>query len=109
MDAVIQAIAEPRRRDILSLVVDKEMSATEIASHFDVTRPAVSQHLSILLSAGLVTLRREGTYRYYRARPEGLAELRDYLDAFWRSRLSLLKELAEEEERTKKENTDAGR
>ncbi len=109
MDAVIQAIAEPRRRDILGLVVEKELSASEIASHFDVTRPAVSQHLSVLLSAGLVTLRREGTHRYYRARPEGLAELRDYLNRFWKDQLSLLKELAEAEEQTKKEKMDAGR
>lgn len=95
MDAVIRAIAEPRRRDILRLVWYAELAAGEIAEHFDVTRPAISQHLSVLKSAGLIEERREGTRRLYRARPEVLADLRTYLDGFWAGRLQLLKDAVE--------------
>ena len=99
MDAVLQAIAEPRRRRILELVRAEELPAGAIASHFDVTRPAISQHLRVLKDAGLVTERREGTRRLYRARPEGLAELRRFLEDFWSDRLQLLKDAAEREQR----------
>jgi len=73
VEAALRAIAEPRRRRILRLVRDAEMSAGEIASHFDVTRSAVSQHLRVLKDAGLLAERRNGTRRIYRIRPEGLA------------------------------------
>jgi DNA-binding transcriptional ArsR family regulator len=99
VQAALNAIAEPRRREILRLVRDEELPAGEIASHFDVTRPAISQHLTVLRGAGLVTERREGTRRLYRARPEGLAELRVFLEAFWDERLEALKREAELEER----------
>ncbi len=98
MDAVTRAIAEPRRRQILTLVRDRELGAGEIASHFDVTRPAISQHLSVLREAGLLSERREGTRRLYRARPEGLADLREFLDDFWTNRLERLKLAAELEQ-----------
>jgi DNA-binding transcriptional ArsR family regulator len=98
MDAVARAIADPRRREILELVRDGELSAGEIASNFDVTRPAVSQHLTVLKDAGLLAERRAGTRRLYRARPEGLAELRDFLEAFWSERLGRLKLAAELEQ-----------
>ena len=98
MDDVTRAIAEPRRRDILTLVRDHELSAGQIASNFDVTRPAVSQHLAVLKGAGLLVERREGTRRLYRARPEGMSELRDFLDGFWSERLERLKLAAELEQ-----------
>jgi DNA-binding transcriptional ArsR family regulator len=101
MEAALRALAAPRRRQILSLVREGELSAGEIASHFDVTRPAVSQHLNVLKEAGLVSERRNGTRRLYRARPEGLAELRDFLAGFWDVRLDALKREAEKEERKK--------
>jgi DNA-binding transcriptional ArsR family regulator len=100
VDAALKAIAEPRRRRILTLVRDGELSAGEIAEHFDVTRPAVSQHLTVLKEAGLVDERRNGTRRLYRARPEGLAELKAFLEAFWDERLDALKREAEREERS---------
>jgi DNA-binding transcriptional ArsR family regulator len=99
VEAALKAIAAPRRRAILALVRTDELSAGEIASHFDVTRPAVSQHLNVLKEAGLVTERRNGTRRLYRARPEGLAELKEFLTDFWDPRLEALKREVEEEER----------
>src|SRR5688500_11270693 len=99
MQAVVDALSEPRRREILRMVQERELPAGEIAAGFDVTRPAISQHLTILKNAGLVTERREGTRRLYRARPEGLAELRTYLDGFWEDRLERLKRAAEQEQK----------
>ena len=101
MEAALKAIAEPNRRTILQLVSNDELSAGDIASHFKVTRPAVSQHLSVLKEAGLVSERRNGTRRLYSARPEGLVELRTFLDEFWGERLNALKREAEREERKK--------
>jgi DNA-binding transcriptional ArsR family regulator len=101
VEAALKAIAGPRRRQILQLVRDDELSAGEIAAHFDVTRPAVSQHLSVLKEAGLVNERRNGTRRLYSARPEGLVELKAFLDAFWGERFEALKREAEREERRK--------
>jgi len=106
MEAALKAIAAPNRRRILSLVRRRELSAGEIADHFDVTRPAVSQHLTVLKEAGLVSERRNGTRRLYRARPEGLAELRAFLEELWDERLDLLKQEAELEEERKRRGRD---
>jgi DNA-binding transcriptional ArsR family regulator len=94
---VLHALAEPRRRAILRLVGDRELAAGEIARSFEVTRPAISQHLRVLREAGLVEERRDGTRRLYRARRERMEELRDYLGSFWEGRLRLLREQAESE------------
>ena len=101
MEAALKAIAAPHRRTILRLVADSELSAGEIAANFDLTRPAISQHLSVLKEAGLVSERREGTRRLYRASPHGLVELKAFLDEFWGDRLEALKLEAEREEREK--------
>src|SRR5437870_4165444 len=101
MEAALKAIAAPARRRILTLVRDDELTAGEIASHFDVTRPAISQHLNVLKEAGLVNERRNGTRRLYRARPEGLEELKDFLEEFWDVQLETLKREAEKEEQKK--------
>lgn len=98
IEIAARAIAEPRRRQILVLVRDGELSAGEIAAHFEISRPAVSQHLAVLRGAGLLRERRRGTSRLYRARPEGLAELRDFMNAFWTDRLERLKLAAELEQ-----------
>lgn len=102
MEAALKAIAAPRRRQILTLVRDGELSAGEIAAQFDVTRPAVSQDLTLLKEAGLVTERRNGARRLYRVRPEGLAPLKAFLEEFWDDRLDALKREAEREERKKR-------
>jgi len=101
MEAAIRAIAEPRRREILRLVWSAELPAGEIASHFEVTRPAISQHLRVLKRAGLVSERRDGTRRLYRARQETLEEVRTYLEGFWDERLAMLKHAVEQEEKVK--------
>jgi DNA-binding transcriptional ArsR family regulator len=98
VEAALKAIAEPRRRQILRLVWDAERSAGEIASHFDVSRPAISQHLTVLRTAGLVTDRRDGARRLYLANRDALAELQSSLEAFWRGSLETLKEEVEAEE-----------
>jgi DNA-binding transcriptional ArsR family regulator len=102
MQAALDALAEPRRREILALVRDRELAAGEIAANFDVTRSAISQHVGVLKQAGLLTERRQGTKRLYRARPEGLADLRAFLDEFWSERLDALTREVEREERRRK-------
>ena len=99
MDLVLQAIAEPRRREILMLIRTGELASGDIAAHFDVTRPAISQHLQVLTAAGLVSVRKDGTRRLYQARPEGLADLRAFLESFWDDRLLQLKQAAKAEQR----------
>src|SRR5260370_35502007 len=73
MDEALRALAEPRRRAILRLVAHTELAAGEIAGCFEVTRTAVSQHLTVLKNAGLLTERKGATRRLDRARPEALA------------------------------------
>ena len=98
MDAAA-AIADPIRRRVLELVRDEELTAGQLAEEFPVSRPAVSRHLRVLRETGLVTERRVGKHRLYRAHLEPLAELRDWLDGYWAGRLGALRDLAEKEER----------
>jgi DNA-binding transcriptional ArsR family regulator len=93
----LRALAEPRRRAILRLVAHDELSAGEIAAAFDVSRTAISQHLTVLKNAGLLTERRDGTRRMYRTRPIGLAGLREFLDEMWGGALDTARRLAEAE------------
>lgn len=110
MDLALKALVEPRRRAILRLVRDAELSSGEIASQFDVTGPAISQHLGVLKDAGLVAERRVGTRRLYSARPEGLADLRRFVEDFWDDGLDRLRDVAERAQRDndnkKKESND---
>ena len=103
MDLALKAIAEPRRRAILRLVRSDELSSGEIAAQFDVTGPAISQHLGVLREAGLVSERRAGTRRLYRARPEGLTDVLAFVEGFWDTRLSRLRDVAEHDQRRKDE------
>ena len=92
---VLQIITEPTRRQILSLIWDDERAAGEIASQFDSTFGAVSQHLGVLRDAGFVTVRREGTRRIYRANQDALAPLRPILEAMWADQLKQIAEAIE--------------
>ena len=96
-DGVLRALAEPRRREILTLLARDEVPVGRLAEAFDVTRSAVSQHLRVLEDAGLVTRRTEGTRNFYRSRPEGLAGLRAYLDETWAASLDVARRLVEDE------------
>ena len=97
MDA-LQVVAEPRRREILRLVWDRELAAGEIARRFDVSFPAVSQHLGVLRDAGFVNIRRDGRTRLYRADRKALGPLRPMLEKMWTRSLDRLAELVEAEE-----------
>ena len=93
---LLRALAEPRRREILRLVVERELPAGAIAQEFDVTRTAVSQHLTVLRDAGLIVERRDGTKRLYRAEPRSMREVRAVLDDIWGGALARAKKLVEE-------------
>lgn len=79
----LHVIAEPRRREILAHVWDEELAAGEIASRFDVTWGAISQHLGVLRDAGFVHMRKDGNRRLYRADKEALGPLRAVLESMW--------------------------
>jgi DNA-binding transcriptional ArsR family regulator len=99
MEAALRAIAEPRRLEILRLVAGEEMASGEIAAHFEVSRPAFCHHVQVLTAAVLLCERRDGTRRLYSARPEGLAEVKEFLESFWDERLERLTRAAEAEQR----------
>lgn len=102
-DAVLRALADPHRRQILRLVQHSELPAGQIASHFELTQQAVSLHLSVLKRAGLLAERREGTRRLYSLRTESLEPLRNLLDEFWPNALARLKQAVEQDHpRTKR-------
>jgi len=94
----LQVIAAPRRMRILELVWDRERSAGDIAAQFDVSWSAVSQHLTVLRSAGFVLERREGNSRLYRADQTALGPLRAVVEQHWRAGLARVKDLAEAEQ-----------
>jgi DNA-binding transcriptional ArsR family regulator len=104
MQQVLDAIVEPRRRQILEMVRERELAAGEIAGSFsDVSRSAISQHLTVLREAELITERRVGTSRRYSARPEGLTDVREFIAGFWSDKLDRLAVAAEAAEKAKKE------
>src|SRR5437868_769283 len=96
-EAALRAIANPRRREILRLVWDRELSSGDIASHFDVSWPAISQNLRVLEQVGFVRTRRCGTTRMYRADRRRLGPLKAVLTKMWETDLDRLAQLAEQE------------
>jgi DNA-binding transcriptional ArsR family regulator len=97
VQSTLEAVANPQRREILRLVWDAELSSREIASHFDVTWQAVSHNLRVLREAGLVTERRAGTRRLYRAERDRLAPLEALLEDMWRQDLERLERVMEDD------------
>src|SRR5436305_14163705 len=95
---VFEAIAQPKRREILRMLAGGEQPATVIAANFAVTQPANEQHLKVLKNAGLVNERRDGTRRLYSVRAEGLGDLHGFLADVLPGRLQRLKEVIEEDE-----------
>ena len=98
----LSTLGDPTRRTIFERIAERPRAVGELAKGLPVSRPAVSQHLHVLEDAALVTVRREGTKRWYRARPEGLQELRAWLEGMWGDALLDLKDAAEKAERRKK-------
>jgi DNA-binding transcriptional ArsR family regulator len=97
------AIGDPTRRTILGRVVARPSSVTELARGLPVSRPAVSQHLHVLLEARLVDVRPQGRERIYHARLDGIDSLRRDLEAFWRQALESFKRVAEDSYNTQEE------
>jgi DNA-binding transcriptional ArsR family regulator len=96
VQAVLDAISSPRRREILRLVWERELSAGAIAERFDVSWPAISQNLAVLRKAGLVTERRDANRRLYRAAPEALGSLQVVLREMWAQDLDRLRRVVED-------------
>lgn len=95
----LQALGNETRFEIVKLVREREMAAGNIARRFKMTRPAVSQHLSALREAGLLSERRVGSQRLYMVRPEGFGDVAAFVEGFWKLRLRRLKIAAEAAER----------
>ena len=91
----LTALGHPTRRELLERLRSGPRPVGELASGLPVSRPAVSQHLRVLKGAGLVRERRSGTRRLYSVEPEGLAELREYIDGFWTDTLDAFRREAE--------------
>jgi DNA-binding transcriptional ArsR family regulator len=99
---VFAALANPTRRDVLDLLLDGPRAVQEIAERFDMARPSVSEHLKVLLDAGLVTEERQGRHRIYAVVPEPLHDLQGWLapyERFWRAKLAGLHSYLDEEHR----------
>jgi DNA-binding transcriptional ArsR family regulator len=93
---LFRALADPTRRAVFERLATGEMTVSELKAGFAVSQPAISQHLAALRGAGLVEERRQGRNAYYRARPEGLAPLTDWVEryrTFWPGRIAALKDV----------------
>jgi DNA-binding transcriptional ArsR family regulator len=91
-ESALRALAHPGRRRVLEVLAADERTSGSLAEECGWTKPAASQHLKVLLEAGLVDVRADGNRRLYKARREGLAELRAFLDDFWSGRLAVLED-----------------
>jgi DNA-binding transcriptional ArsR family regulator len=95
---IFQALADPSRRAIFESITLGEVAVKDLTARFDISQPAVSQHLATLREAGLVNARREGRHVYYRMEPRGMKPLIDWVAhyrAFWTDRVERLEELLE--------------
>lgn len=92
----LDALGDPTRRAIFELLTRKPRAVGELAEEFPISRPAVSQHLRVLMEAGLLSVRTEGTRRIYVADPSGIAKLRASVERFWRDTLAVYKDAAEQ-------------
>ena len=92
---IFDSIADPTRREILRHLAVAPAPVEVIATHFPISRPAISKHLRKLKEAGLVSCRQQGRANVYQAELDGLAAVRDWIDAMWHQRLALLKRLSE--------------
>ena len=104
MQALLDAVASPRRRAILHLVWDRELAAGDIAAHLsDISWPAVSQNLRVLCDAGLLTQRKSGHFLLYQANHDAVGPLEPFLRAMWAADLDRLREVIESDQRERAE------
>lgn len=109
---VFQAIADPTRRDIINLIAKQSMNLNSIAENFDVSRPAISQHIKILIECGLVSIKKQGRERFAEATLKPLVQVADWIEPF-RQRIDerfdnlddILEDLKDEEKRKKKKKS----
>ena len=104
---VFQAIADPNRRAIISLLANQKLTLSGVAEHFDISRPAVSKHIRILAECGLVVVHRQGRERYCEARLEKLNEVSDWVGHYrqvWEQRLDRLDEYLSELQKKEKDH-----
>jgi len=97
---VFQAIADPTRRDIISMLAGKPLNLNAVAERFDVSRPAISKHIKILTECGLITIRQQGRERYCEAKFDKLAEVSAFVEQyrkFWTGKLDALDQFLNEE------------
>ena len=105
---VFQAIADPTRRAIIDLLANRPLPVKEVASNFDISRPAISKHLKILDECGLVIIRKKGRKRLYRSDPRKLQEVAEWTaryQTFWTQKLDTLEMLLKEETNQKNEDS----
>jgi DNA-binding transcriptional ArsR family regulator len=103
---VFQAIADPTRREIINLIAFNPLNLNSIAENFDVSRPAISQHIKILTECGLIVIKKQGRERYCEASLQQLGEVSDWIEKFrklWEGRFNALDDLLEELKAKKKE------
>ena len=104
----LQALADPTRRAVFESLRHGPLPVGKLAAGLPVTRPAVSQHLKVLRDAGLVRERKAGTRRIYSVEPDGIAELRRYLESFWKDVLTSFRERADAQQANlKRRSNDA--
>jgi DNA-binding transcriptional ArsR family regulator len=98
VNTYLDALGDGTRREIFERLALRPQTVGELARELPVSRPAVSQHVRVLMDAGLVLVNPLGTRRIYRVNPEGVAALRDYFDRFWSQALAAFKAAAETKE-----------
>lgn len=102
---VFQAIADPTRREILSIVANKSLNLNSVAENFNVSRPAISKHIKILTECGLVVVKQQGRERYCEARLQKLNEVSNWVEQyrqFWEAKLDSLESYLEELQKPKR-------
>jgi DNA-binding transcriptional ArsR family regulator len=102
LERAFNALGDPTRRQIFERLGGGPLAVVDVAKRLPVTRPAVSQHLKVLMDAGLVTVHREGTRNLYQIDPKGVLAMRDYLDGMWDAALHAFKHAAENERKKQK-------
>ncbi|HEV8282864.1 MAG TPA: metalloregulator ArsR/SmtB family transcription factor [Chitinophagaceae bacterium] len=105
---VFQAIADPTRREIISMIAHKSLHLNSVAEKFHVSRPAISKHIKILTECGLITIKQQGRHRYCEARLDKLNEVSNWVEQyrkFWTQKLDALETYLEELQTAEKKQT----